>query len=77
MSPQHALHPALADLYNNSLRLPIMARVALAVAVTLTKWDARYRTRKQLKRLSPEQLFDIGFTREAAHTEASRPFWRD
>lgn len=76
MSPQHALHPALADLYNNSLRLPTAARVALAVAVTVTKWDARYRTRKQLLGLTSDQLSDIGLTREAAYTEATRPFWR-
>ncbi|MGH1452953.1 MAG: DUF1127 domain-containing protein [Paracoccaceae bacterium] len=77
MSPQHALHPAYAPLFANSPRLPALARVALAVAVTVTKWDARYRTRKQLARLSPEQLDDIGMTRGQAYTEAARPFWRD
>lgn len=35
----------------------------------------RQRTRKQLLKLSDEQLIDIGLTRREADTEARRGFW--
>lgn len=35
----------------------------------------RYRTRKQLARLSAEQLRDVGITSEQASAEAAKPFW--
>ena len=36
----------------------------------------RYRTRKQLARLSPERLRDVGITPEQAKREAAKPFWK-
>ena len=55
---------------------PTLARVALAVAVTLTKWDTRRRTRRELSHLEDWQLHDIGLTLDDARIEAARPFWR-
>lgn len=59
-------------------RLPLapFSQFALNIAVTLVKWDDRYRTRRSLKRLTDDQLSDIGYSREAANTEAARMFWR-
>lgn len=35
----------------------------------------RYRTRKQLEKLTAEQLRDVGITPEQAREEATKPFW--
>ncbi len=56
--------------------LPPMGMLALRIAVVLTKWDQRRRTRKALYNLSNSDLKDIGLTRDQANTEAGRPFWR-
>ncbi|WP_085647049.1 MULTISPECIES: DUF1127 domain-containing protein [unclassified Pseudomonas] len=45
----------------------------------LSRWDLfwhRLHTRKALLRLTPEQLKDIGLTREQALEEGLKPFWR-
>ena len=45
----------------------------------LSRWGLfwhRLHTRKALLNLSPEQLKDIGLTREQAHEEGLKPFWR-
>ncbi|ABA77267.1 DUF1127 domain-containing protein [Pseudomonas fluorescens] len=45
----------------------------------LSRWDLfwhRLHTRKVLLRLTPEQLKDIGLTREQALEEGLKPFWR-
>ncbi|GKY88032.1 DUF1127 domain-containing protein [Sinisalibacter aestuarii] len=57
--------------------LPAAAELALRVAVAVTRWSQRQRTRTQLKRLEPHRLADIGMTPEEAWREAARPFWRD
>lgn len=57
--------------------LPAVAAVALVVAVTVTKWTVRRKTRKALGRLEPHHLKDIGMTREQAWREAAMPFWLD
>lgn len=57
--------------------LPAMAELALRVAVVVTKWSRRARTRQALDRLNPDQLKDIGLTPEEAWREAALPFWRD
>ena len=56
--------------------LPMVATIAIRFAGVVTQWDARRRTRRQLKSLSYHQLTDIGVTREQARTEAARMFWR-
>lgn len=55
---------------------PIVAKMAVAFAVCVTKWATRRRTRAALYRLEPWQLRDVGLTHEQANTEASRVFWR-
>lgn len=54
---------------------PLLARCAIWFAVKLTEWDMNHRTRSQLRQLSDRQLRDIGIERDAANTEAARPFW--
>ncbi|MEJ5057328.1 MULTISPECIES: DUF1127 domain-containing protein [unclassified Pseudomonas] len=46
---------------------------------SLNRWDLFWRrlhTRKALLELTPEQLKDIGLTREQAREEGLKPFWR-
>jgi len=57
--------------------LPAAATVALVVAVTVTRWTVRRKTRKALGRLEPHHLKDIGMTKEQAWREAALPFWID
>lgn len=57
--------------------LPVPAEIALQVAVTVTKWTERARTRRALKRLETHQLKDIGKSPAEAWREAVLPFWRD
>ncbi len=45
----------------------------------LTKFELyvrRYNTRKQLKKLSIEQLCDIGISAEQVLKEVQKPFWK-
>ncbi|WP_297771635.1 DUF1127 domain-containing protein [uncultured Roseovarius sp.] len=55
---------------------PLVARLAIAFAVLVIKWDMNRRTRRQLARLDAHLLRDIGVDRHAAHAEAARLFWR-
>jgi uncharacterized protein YjiS (DUF1127 family) len=46
---------------------------------SLDRWDRFWRrlhTRKALLELTPDQLKDIGLTREQAREEGLKPFWR-
>lgn len=50
-----------------------------SAASGLNRWDLFWRrlhTRKALLTLTPEQLKDIGLTREQAREEGLKPFWR-
>ena len=69
-------HGRLSYLYAHT-PLPGPAELALRVAVTVTKWTQRHRTRQALKRLEAHRLADIGKSAEAAWREAALPFWRD
>ncbi|MFD1158558.1 DUF1127 domain-containing protein [Roseovarius aestuarii] len=73
----HAITIKLPDslMTTGGYPLPFLARVAVQFAVIVTKWDMNYRTRKQLARLDEHMLRDIGIERDAACTEARRPFW--
>ena len=51
------------------------AVVALRVAVTLTKWSERRRTRGHLGHLDDHLLRDVGLDRLTAKKEANRKFW--
>ena len=47
--------------------------------LTRNRWSlfwCRRHTRKALLRLTPEQLKDVGLTREQAREEGLKPFWR-
>lgn len=71
----HAAHaPQIAFLGAQS-KLSPLAVVALRVAVTLTHWSQRRRTRLHLSTLDDHLLRDIGLDRLSARKEASRKFW--
>lgn len=71
----HATHaPQIAYLGGQNTLSPL-AVVALRVAVTLTVWSERRRTRLHLKHLDDHLLRDIGLDRLTAQREASRKFW--
>ena len=76
MSPQNTLRASDVITYDLGRGAPVMAEWALGFAVLVTKWTIRHRTRKQLKDLPDHLLSDIGLPRDAAYTEARRPFWR-
>ena len=71
----HATHaPQIAYLGGQSHLSPL-AVVALRVAVTVTVWSERRRTRLHLKHLDDHLLRDIGLDRLTAQREAGRKFW--
>jgi len=57
-------------------RIPAASLIAVRVAVVLSKWATRRRTRLALKQLSAHQLRDVGLTPADASLEARRVFWR-
>ncbi|MEM6341510.1 MAG: DUF1127 domain-containing protein [Pseudomonadota bacterium] len=57
-------------------RVPAASVLAIRVAVTLSKWTTRRRTRLALSQLNDHQLRDVGLTRDEASCEARRVFWR-
>jgi uncharacterized protein YjiS (DUF1127 family) len=59
-----------------SAPLPPIARVAFAVAQAVLTWETRRQTRRDLARLDPRLLCDIGLTPRLAATECEKPFWR-
>ncbi len=73
--PTTSAYPNVSYL-NTQAALPLLAQIAVQVAVLVTKWSLRHRSRKQLRHLSDAQLQDIGLTRSEAHYEATLPFWR-
>jgi uncharacterized protein YjiS (DUF1127 family) len=56
--------------------LPLVAVIAVKLAVCVTTWATRRRTRLALQQLSDWQLRDVGLTPDQARSEASRVFWR-
>ncbi len=72
----HALHPAQLALLNSKAQLPVLARVAVTIAVLVTKWDMNWRTRKALGRLEEYELSDIGLTPKQARREANKRFYQ-
>ncbi|WP_147105643.1 DUF1127 domain-containing protein [Tateyamaria sp. syn59] len=57
-------------------RIPAASVLALRIAVVLSKWAMRRRTRLSLRNLDPHLLRDIGLTQADADYEARRVFWR-
>ena len=75
MSPI-AHHPAQLALLAAQTELPAMARIAVTVAVMVTKWDMNWRTRRSLAKLEAHQLSDIGLTPDEARREANKRFYQ-
>ncbi len=46
------------------------------ILIKLSLYIRRYQTRKQLEKLSPEQLRDVGLSAEQVIEESQKPFWR-
>ena len=68
-------HLASLTHHANGAQLPVVARVALFFAATVTVWDQRYRTRRALGRLNERELNDIGLTIADARLEARKKMW--
>jgi len=71
----HATHALQIAYLGEQSTLSPAAVVALRVAVTLTKWFERRRTRGHLHHLDDHLLRDIGLDRLTAKKEANRKFW--
>lgn len=46
------------------------------LVIALQEWQERYRSRRDLVRMSEHQLKDIGLSRFDAEEEYRKPFWR-
>lgn len=71
----HATHAPQLTYLGQQTTLSPLAVVALRVAVCLTQWSERRRTRIHLKNLDDHLLRDVGLDRLTARKEANRPFW--
>ena len=71
-----APHAASLALLAGEVRLSPVAQIALKVAVAVTVWSQRARTRKALAQLDDHILRDIGLDRRQAFTESRRMFWQ-
>ncbi|MEP5154901.1 DUF1127 domain-containing protein [Planktotalea sp.] len=76
MSQTRALISADLAFLDRQQPMPILATIAVRVAVTSSKWAKRRRTRRSLRNLDSHLLNDIGLTPEAAEIEANKRFWR-
>lgn len=76
MSQSRALISADLAFLDQQRPMPLLASLAVRVAVTSSKWAKRHRTRLALKDLDPHLLRDIGVSPHAADVEANKRFWR-
>lgn len=58
------------------LEAAIFSLPRLGLGEMLTVWLFRRRTRRSLADMPEHLLLDIGLTRDAARSEAEKPFWR-
>ncbi len=56
--------------------IPAASVLALRVAVVLSVWAIRRRTRLALRNLGTRELRDVGLTQAEAFRESRRVFWR-
>jgi len=56
--------------------LPPFARIAFNVTLVILAWEERRVGRRNLGKLDPHLLQDIGLSMQDAETEATKPFWR-
>lgn len=54
---------------------PRPARLTLRLRITHALW--LWRSRRQLARLTPDRLADLGLSQRDAAQEAARPVWED
>ena len=54
----------------------LVARAAVAVALTVAAWDQRHRTRKHLRNLNVAFYDDIGLNIDDVHAETRKRFWK-
>ncbi len=47
------------------------------VLITLVTWQKRTAMRRELARMQPQTLRDIGLTQWEAQSEHQKPFWRE
>ena len=59
----------------NSILYPYVSITGIYKRIQL--WVMRSHTRAQLKKLSSEQLADVGLTREDVVIETKKAFWED
>ncbi len=57
--------------------LPPLSRLAFAIAQAVFTWEIRRQARRDLARLDPHLLNDIGLTSRMVDCECNKPFWRD
>ena len=76
MSQPRALISADLLFLDQHRPLPLLATVAVRIAMTSSKWADRARARRALKNLEPYLLRDIGLTPDVADIEANKRFWR-
>ena len=60
----------------NAPNLHLIAQVAVSFADLVVIWSERHKTRKQLRKLPPHLLRDVGITQTMSVEEARKPFWR-
>ncbi len=56
--------------------LPPFARIAFNVTLVILAWEERRVSRRNLGKLDPHLLHDIGMTMQDAEAEVAKPFWR-
>jgi uncharacterized protein YjiS (DUF1127 family) len=72
----HAHHAPQIAYLDGQAALSPLAGLALRVAVALTIWSERRRTRHRLLALDDRLLRDVGLDRLTALREGNRVFWR-
>lgn len=76
MSQPRALISADLLFLDQHRPLPLLATIAVRIAVTSSKWADRARSHRALKNLDPHLLCVIGLTPDVANIEANKRFWR-
>jgi len=76
MTQTTALPADILSHLRDTRTMPVISVLAIKLAVVLSKWATRRRTRLALSQLSPQQLDDVGLTPRAAFTESRRGFWQ-
>lgn len=76
MSQSHALISEDLAFLDRQRPMPILAMLAVRVAVTCSKWATHHHTRKSLNNLDAHLLRDFGLTVDAADIEANKRFWQ-